>query len=190
MHSFFSRSTFVRPDDQNLNPVSDEVNQENSLARLAHTFRTGGVVDTERKDEGSQELAAGRIEELRRLEAAERALADALLTYARACEGGSKLLHFAERHREHSRLLAERIRAMGGPVDVDPDDAWIMGDPRDIKTISFAEQAALRTYHDHMIDMDPETQRLVRDRILPDHEDILEVLTGERGYMAQSLEYG
>ncbi len=147
-------------------------------------------MDEERKDEGSPELVAGRTEELRRLEACERALAEALTAYARCCEGGAGLLHWADRHREAAALLADRITAMGGNVAVDADEAWIMGDPRELKTILYAEQAALRTFHDHLLDMDPETMRLVRDRILPAHEDVLAALTGERGYMAQSREYG
>jgi hypothetical protein len=91
---------------------------------------------------------------------------------------------------EHSRLLAQRIHAMGGPTDVDPDEIWILGDPRELKTIVYAEQAAQRTYHDHIGDLDPETMGLVRERILPDLEAILEALTGEGGLMAQSQEYG
>jgi len=153
-------------------------------------LETEAPVDGQRKDEGAHGLVAGRIEELRRLEAGERALAEALTKFSHAQEGGSAILHLAERHREHARLLADRIRQLGGATDVDADDQWIMGDPCQAKTMLYAEQAALRTYHDHMIDMDPDTITLLRDRILPDYEDILEALTGERGLMSQSLEYG
>jgi hypothetical protein len=190
MHSFFSRSTFVRLGDQNLNPVSDEVNAFFSLARDAQPFASEGRLSAEGKGEGMPGLAAGRIEELRRLEASERALAEAFVAYARAAEGGGRLLHLSERHRHISELLAQRIVALGGQPDVDPDDIWIIGDPGELRTILYAEKAAQRTYHDHLLDMDPETQALVRERILPDHEDTLEVLTGERGLMQQSLEYG
>jgi len=136
------------------------------------------------------EVVAGRIEELRRLEASERALSDAFVAYARSAEGGARLLHLSERHRNLSTLLAQRIVALGGQPDVEPDGAWIIGEPGELRTILYAEQAAQRTYHDHLIDMDPETQALVRERILPEHEDTLEALTGERGLMQQSLEYG
>ncbi|MCU1281945.1 MAG: hypothetical protein JWM53_5491 [bacterium] len=132
----------------------------------------------------------GRIEELRRLEAAERALAIAFLAYTRAAVGGAQLLHLASRHEDCAALLAERIVALGGTTDVDPDDQWIIGPPEHLATIVYAEQAAQRTYHDHLLDMDPETMRMVRDRILPQHEDTLELLTGERGLMQQNLEYG
>jgi hypothetical protein len=148
-------------------------------------------LNKERKGEGPPELVAGRVEELRRLEASERALAEALVAYARQAEGGGRVLHLAERHRQIGELLAARIVALGGAPDVDPDDNWIIGAPEKIETIIYAEQAAQRTYHDHLVDLDTETMRLVRDRILPEHEDTLELLTGERGLMMQpTLEHG
>jgi hypothetical protein len=160
------------------------------LARDAQPFVSEGRLSAERKGEGMPGLAAGRIEELRRLEAAERALADAFVAYARAAEGGGRLLHLSERHRRSAELLAGRIVALGGQPDIEPDDIWIIGPPDKLETIVYAEQAAQRTYHDHLLDMDPETMALVRDRILPEHEDTLALLTGERGLMQQSLEYG
>ncbi len=147
-------------------------------------------MEAEGKGEGSPEVAAGRVEELKRLEAAEQALADALTTYARACEGGARLLHFAERHRNHAALLAKRLAELGAHTLEFPDDIWIIGDPTQRHTIVVAEQMAARTYHDHLLDMDAKTKELVRDRILPEHEDVLEALTGERGYLEQTLEYG
>src|SRR4051812_27711864 len=188
MHSFFSRSTLVRLGDQNLNPVSDNVNAFFSLARDAQPFGSEGRLTAERKGEGMPGLVAGRIEELRRLEAAERALADAFVAYARAAEGGAQLLHLAERRWRIAELLAARITALGGQPEVDADDIWIIGAPDKLETIIYAEQAAQRTYHDHLLDLDPETMALVRDRILPEHEDTLEALTGERGLMQQSME--
>ena len=141
----------------------------------------------ERKGEGMPGLVAGRIEELRRLEASERALAGAFVAYARTSEGGSRLLHLSERHREIAELLAARIDALGGESSVDADDLWIIGPPEKLETILYAEQAAQRTYHDHLLDMDPETRALVRGRILPDHEDTLEALASERGLMQQHI---
>ena len=138
----------------------------------------------ERNFEGAHEVAAGRIEELRRLEAAERALAEALATYFRGRAGGAAQLHLAERYRAHAALLAARIHELGGELDVDSDDVWIMGDPREPKTILYAVQAAQRTYHDHLLDLDPQTMHLVRDRILPDHDAVLAALTGDAGYEA------
>ncbi|HEX8953984.1 MAG TPA: hypothetical protein VF997_23550 [Polyangia bacterium] len=95
-------------------------------------------------------------------------------------------MHLAERHREIAALLGARIVALGGQPDSEPDDAWIIGRPDELETIVYAEQAAQRTYHDHLLDLDPETMLLVRDRVLPAHEDTLEALTGERGLMMQS----
>lgn len=142
------------------------------------------------KAEGAHGVVTGRLEELRRLEAAERALADAFVAYARAAEGGSQLLHLSERHRQIAQLLADRIVALGGSPDVYPDDQWLIGAPEKLETIVYAEQAAQRTYHDHLLDMDPDTQKIVRDHVLPAHESTLELLTGEGGLMQQSLEYG
>ena len=147
-------------------------------------------MDAQRKGEGPPGLVAGRLEELRRLEAAERALADAFCSYARSAEGGSRLLHLSERHREVAEQLAARIVALGGQPDVDPDDQWIIGPADRLDTILYAEQAAQRTYHDHLLDMDPETMALIRDQVLPAHESTLEVLTGEGGLMQQSPEHG
>src|SRR6478609_7722511 len=107
-------------------------------------------------------LVAGRIEELRRLEAAERALADAFVAFARSSEGGARLLHLAERRWRLAERLAERIVALGGEPQVDPDDIWIIGKPDELATIIYAEQSAQRTYHDHLLDLDPETMALVR----------------------------
>lgn len=144
----------------------------------------------ERKDEGAREVVAGRVAELRKLEASERALADALCAFARSAAGGGQLLHLAERHFELAALLVKRIVALGGRPEVDPDDLWIIGRPEELDTIVYAEKAAVRTYHDHLLDLDPETMLLVRDRILPAHEDTLEALTGERSVGELTLEYG
>lgn len=147
-------------------------------------------MDEERKARGAPDLVAGRVEELRRLEAAERALADALLAYARAADGGGQLLHLGERHVLIARLLADRIVSLGGEPRVEPDDQWLIGAPEARETIVFAEQAAQRTYHDHLLDMDPETMVLIRDRVLPAHEATLQALTGERTPEDLALEYG
>ncbi len=149
-----------------------------------------GRLNEERKGGGARDLLAGRVEELRRLEASERALADAFCAYARSAPGGGQLLHLAERHTNIAALLAERIVALGGRPEVEPDDIWIIGPPEERQTIVFAEQAAQRTYHDHLLDLDPETMTLVRERVLPAHEDALQALTGERTVEENALEYG
>lgn len=149
-----------------------------------------GGLNEERKGEGAREVVAGRVAELRKLEAAERALADALCAFARSAAGGGQMLHLAERHFELAALLGQRIVALGGKPEADPDDQWIIGRPEELDTIVYAEQAAVRTYHDHLLDLDPETMHLVRDRILPAHEDTLEALTGERSVEGLTLEYG
>jgi hypothetical protein len=115
----------------------------------------------------------GRIEELRRLEAAERGLERAVRDYARASGGEGELFALAERHRQMAELLATRLHELGGETVVEPDDQWIIGPTDRFDTILFAEHSAQRTYHDHLLDLDPETLRLVRDRILPAHEQTL-----------------
>jgi len=128
------------------------------------------------KNEASHGLAMGRIAELRRLEAAERGLARAILEFGRASGRDGNLFRAVERHRRISEMLAARVTALGGQIDVDPDDQWIVGPTDRIETILYAEHSAQRTYHDHLLDLDPETLRLVRERILPAHEDTLELL--------------
>lgn len=130
----------------------------------------------EEKIESPRVLVAGRIEELRRLEAAERGLARAIIDYARVSGRDGNFLRVAERHRRISELLADRVTAMGGDTDVDPDDIWIVGPTDRLDTILYAEHSAQRTYHDHLTDLDGETLRLVRERILPAHEETLALL--------------
>jgi hypothetical protein len=130
----------------------------------------------QRKTEGARGLAAGRIEELRRLEAAERGLAYAFLEFVRAAGRDGRLSQLAERHRHTSELLAGRLVELGGEAYVDADDQWIVGPTDRLDTIVFAEQSARRTYHDHLLDLDPDTMRLVRERVLPVHEETLELL--------------
>lgn len=130
----------------------------------------------ERKNEAVRGLAAGRIEEIRRLEAAERGLTKAFLEFARASGSDGRLLHLAEQHRRTAELLADRLAALGAKTDLEPDDQWIVGPSDRLDTILFAEESARRTYHDHLLDLDPETMRLVRERILPVHEETLALL--------------
>ncbi len=131
------------------------------------------------KGEGTRGVVAGRVEELRGLEAAERGLADAFDAYARGAESDGRLLHLAERHRQLAALLAERIGALGSTPLAEPSDQWIVGPPDRRETILYAELSAQRTYHDHLLDMDPETLQLLRDRVLPAHEETLALLTAE-----------
>jgi hypothetical protein len=166
----------VRLADQNLNPVSDEVNRFFSLARIAQNSTSEVLLAGQGKNEGAPGLVTGRIEELRRLEAAERALAQAFVEFTRATRHDGQLLHLAEQHRRTSELLAERLTQLGGEAYADPDDQWIVGPTDRLDTIVFAEESARRTYHDHLLDLDPDTMRLVRERVLPVHEETLALL--------------
>jgi hypothetical protein len=126
-------------------------------------------------------VVAGRIAELRRLEACERGLADAYAVYGRRARD-PRWVTLRERHLAHAAILALRVRELGGAPAGDSDDEWIMGTARELSTIVFAEHAALRTYHDHLLDLDPESMTLVRERILPSHERTLGELTGEQDF--------
>jgi hypothetical protein len=123
---------------------------------------------------------AGRIEELRRLEACERGLIEAYAAYGRQARGDTRWVSLRERNLGHAALLARRIRELGGALREDSDDEWIVGSPRALATLVEAEHKARRTYHDHLTDLDPETMALVRERILPAHEQTLAQLLGER----------
>jgi hypothetical protein len=134
-------------------------------------------------------VVTGRVEELRHLEACERALADAFTEYANSIRGGTRYLNVAENLRRHAVLVATRIIELGGRPEIEPDDQWILGPTDELGTLVLAEEMAQRTYHDHLLDFDPITMQLVRDRILPDHEAALELLTGEGGLMAHGPEH-
>jgi hypothetical protein len=145
-------------------------------------------VEREQKPEHRPELTAGRVEELRRLEALERGLAQALTDYARSLTGGGALLHLAARSQRHAVLLAQRISALGGHPHIDPDDLWIVGLADRKQNVIFAVETALRTYHDHLLDFDLDTRVVVRHQILPDHEDTLARLSGESGWVLDAME--
>lgn len=133
-----------------------------------------------RKSQPAYVVGGGRIEELRRLEAGERALADAWMRFAGEKAERWELRRIAELHRRHSVQLAWRIDALGGEVMLDPDDQWISNRPLSRESLQVAEETARLTYHDHLLDLDPESIELVRNRILPEHERMLQELTGER----------
>jgi len=127
-------------------------------------------------------VVAGRIAELQRLAACERGLAEAYATYGLRGRRDLRWVALRERHLGHAAILAMRVRELGGEPTDDSDDEWIIGSPSDLSTIVFAEHAALRTYHDHLLDLDPESMTLVRERILPSHEQTLAELVGERDF--------
>lgn len=143
-------------------------------------------VESERKPDAAFAAVRGRVEELRRLEACERALGDAYLARCGRAGGGARWRTLADRHRGHSERLAARIVELGGRPLADVDDQWIVRGRDPLTALLEAEQAALRTYHDHLLDFDPQTMRLVRDRILAEHEETLAELTGERDLLPQS----
>jgi hypothetical protein len=142
----------------------------------------------EGKAEGPPVVVVGRIAELRRLEASERALADAYRDCAREHPAKARLLRLGERHRQHATLLAARVAELGGMPDVEADDQWILGRPEQLSTLLYAERTAQATYHDHLLDLDGKTLHLVRDVILPEHRAALDELIEEIAPLVQSRE--
>jgi hypothetical protein len=120
-----------------------------------------------------------RLEELRDLEASERALGLLYLRYStRATRRRQWLQRMARQQLIHAQLLRARRTDLGAPPDEDPllvsfDDPWIRGTPDDPETLLRSLYAAVASYHDHLIDHDPETATLMRERILLDHEQAL-----------------
>lgn len=136
-------------------------------------------MDAERKPVGAPVVVSGRVEELRLFEAGERALAHAWSQYAHAVAASAYWLELADRHRAFAEALAARVVALGGDPRIDPDDQWISGPTTELATLVRAEEAAMRTYVDHLIDLDPASQQVARC-IVEAHERIVTELTGVR----------
>ncbi|HEX4459833.1 MAG TPA: hypothetical protein VIA18_17765 [Polyangia bacterium] len=124
-------------------------------------------------------VGRGRIEELKRLEAGERALADAWRDYAQSAPERWAACSLSERHRQHALALAWRLMSLGDEPGFHIDDEWVSGPHDDLQTLLRAEQAARLTYHDHLGDFDPRTRDLIRERILPDQEALVAELSGD-----------
>lgn len=133
----------------------------------------------QRKAEPAYVVGGGRIEELKGLEAGERALAEAWMQFACARADRWELRRVAELHRRHSVQLAWRIEALGGEPAYEPNDQWITNRPLTLQSLVAAEEQARLTYHDHLLDLDPESIELVRNRVLPEQERLVQELTGE-----------
>lgn len=116
-----------------------------------------------------------RLEILRRFEMCERALADAYRKSAPLVgvhQGARERL--ALMHLQHAALLRRRLSALGGDPRIENDDAWVFG--HDLVALRISERESLRTYHDHLIEMDEATMTVMRDHIVRDHENALELL--------------
>jgi hypothetical protein len=133
-------------------------------------------------------LVDGQVVELQHLEACERGLADAYDIYQRRAEHGPGLGHLADIHRRHARWLAGRLEALGGQPLPETDNEWLGGPADQLRSLVVAEHAAARTYHDHLGDFDVETLNLIRDRILPEQEELLSDLIGEHAPAGFSME--
>lgn len=136
-------------------------------------------MNDERKRGGSLRVGGGRIEELRRLAACERALAGAYRVAARSHRASARLRQLGERHLRSGAMLSARIVELGGAPEVQPDDGWLLGRPEQLSTLVYAERTALATYHDHLLDLDGRTLHLVRNEILPAHQEALAALVEE-----------
>lgn len=139
-------------------------------------------------EEEKRQDVDGLVTELQHLEACERGLATAYDAYQRQAEDGPGLGHLADCHRRHARWLASRLAALGAEPLPEADDEWVMGPGHILGSLVYGEYACARTYHDHMGDFDTETLALIRNRILPEQEDLLTELTGEPAPAGFSME--
>jgi hypothetical protein len=120
-------------------------------------------------------MSRGRIEELRRFERSERALADVYRYHSLDLPGGEETVQrLAREHLAHAALLRARIEALGHRAHPGADDSWIRGD--DLTSLQWSEQISLATYHDHLLDFDDATTEAIRELIIPDHAHALELL--------------
>ena len=108
---------------------------------------------------GREPFRSVRVEELRRLEMCERALAAA---FRRA-----RLPELAMGSERLAAELRARLESLGGTAGAGTDDAWLMG------RLADASRLALATYHDHLGDFDPITSALFRDQCIPHHRAAL-----------------
>jgi len=118
------------------------------------------------------ETTSWRIEELRRLEMCERALAHAYRSHPRSGElWDGELNRIAMHHLQHAAILRGRLAALGAEPGDGMDDEWVRGGD-----LVDAERASLATYHDHLTDLDPATARAVVEFVIPDHAMALHCL--------------
>jgi hypothetical protein len=119
----------------------------------------------------------GRIAELIHLARCERGLSEAYLE--------RRLGRGAALHEAHARLLESRAVALGGRVEGGSDDDWVLRTPRGEDPLRAGEYEAIATFHDHLTDLDPETAALVRERVLPEHEQALAQLDANRDHASE-----
>jgi hypothetical protein len=113
----------------------------------------------------AQETTSWRIEELRRLEMCERALARAYRCHPRSGEiWDGELNRIAMHHLQHAAILRGRLAALGAEPGEGMDEEWVRGG-----SLREAERASLATYQDHLTDLDPGTAQAVREVVIPDH---------------------
>jgi hypothetical protein len=126
-------------------------------------------------DELARQALQVRLRELRHFERAERGLARAY----RAAHGlpgipDRQLAELAEKHIAHAELLRARLQELGGAIDREEEDVWVIG--QDVAALRWGEQQSLATYHDHLTDMDRASAEVVNRFILPEHADALSLL--------------
>jgi hypothetical protein len=126
-------------------------------------------------DELTRQALHVRMRELRHLERCERGLAEAY-RQARGLPGipDHQLGELARRHLAHAEILRDRLLAMGGIPEPEPEDMWVTGS--DAAALRLAEHTSMAVYHDHLLDFDVETASLMQRAILPDHAEALALL--------------
>lgn len=90
---------------------------------------------------------------------------------------------FAQDHEEHARLLANRIRELGGTpiesagmagamVDLSSKFNAMMGPSHLLEQIYAGEDKGVHSYEDRIDELDPESQELVKRIMRADHDHL------------------
>lgn len=93
------------------------------------------------------------------------------------------LQQFAEDHQEHARLLAERIRELGGSPVTGTGMAGTMagmsskinalrGPSHLLKQVYDGEDKGVHAYEDRIDELDPQSQKLVSEIMSTDHDHL------------------
>lgn len=114
-------------------------------------------------------VEAGKDFVLSQLLACERGLLRAYQKYARTPETESILDRGIDLHAAHVQWLTDALTRRVESLGIEVDDSWLFDDG----TLLAAEVGSHGTWHDALADLSPDDARYVRERLLPDHHELL-----------------